>query len=155
MRTTINHALDILENIEIEHTEVRHRELIRIVRRVQTDYLEIIETALSLLVQNKEDECQEYLKLERQKLDETKSRIGELISGDHDWPEEFQRLTIEYLFTRARLVDEIRMFPDIALELLERLTLDQSLSETITYLENAMTGKNALYQVLIQLVPDH
>ena len=163
MRTTINHALDILESIESQNTlpqetqspdtQVRYKELARVIRRVQTDYLEIIGNALSLLVQNKEDECRDYLRDERGKLDETKARIGELIGGDHQWNEEFQRLAIEYLFTRARLVDEIRMFPDIALELLERLTLDQTLAETITYLETAMTGKRNLYKELISLAP--
>ena len=53
----------------------------------------------------------------------------------------------------ARLVDEIRMFPDFALELLDRLTLDQSLHETITYLENAMTGKQDLFTALIHSNP--
>lgn len=154
MRTTINHALDILVAIETDNTHAQHRELVRVIRRVQTDYLEIIENALSLLVQNKEEECKTYLRDERAKLDATKTRIGELIGGEHPFEAEFQRLAIEYLFTRARLVDEIRMFPNIVLELLERLTLDQSLAETITYLENAMTGKRNLYLELIKLVPE-
>jgi len=153
MRTTINHALDVLEIDERSSTRENAAELVRVIRRVQSDYLEIIENALSLLVQNKELECKSYLNAEREKLEVTKERIGKMILADDRWPDEFHRLAIEYLYTRARLVDEIRMFPDIALELLERLTLDQSLNETITYLENAMTGKKNLYGVLIGQEP--
>ncbi len=150
MRTTINHALDLLEEDEHEHTRENAIEIIRVVRRVQDDYLEIIEMALSLLVQNRNDECQKYLNAEREKLESTKERISQMIGSDDRWDDDFHRLAIEYLYTRARLVDEIRMFPTIALELLERLTLDQSLSETITYLENAMTGKRDLFTALIE-----
>ncbi|MBL6690884.1 MAG: hypothetical protein ISP91_10875 [Pseudomonadales bacterium] len=77
-----------------------------------------------------------------------------MIGSDDRWHDDFHRLAIEYLYTRARLVDEIRMFPDIALELLERLTLDQSLAETITYLENAMTGKRNLFNALLNSLQD-
>jgi len=153
VRTTINHALDILETDELISTRQNAVELVRVIRRVQSDYLEIIENALSLLVQDKNPECKAYLNEEREKLESTKERIGTMILADDRWPDEFHRLAIEYLYTRARLVDEIRMFPDIALELLERLTLDQSLHETITYLENAMTGKKNLFGVLVDQEP--
>ncbi len=149
MRTTINHALDLLERDEQTTTE-DHAELTRVLRRVQSDYLEIIENALSLLIQRKTDECTTYLREERDKLDSTKARIGDMIASDDRWPDEYERLVIEYLFTRARLVDELRMFPGMALGLLERLTLDQSLSEMITHLENAMTGKIDLYDTLMK-----
>jgi hypothetical protein len=152
MRITINHAIDLLESDEKSAAPQNKEEILRIVRRVQSDYIEIIENALSLLLQvNKEDECYKYLADERLKLSDAKNRIGDMISGDDRWPDEFHRLVIEYLFTRARLVDEIRMFPNFALELLERLTLDQSLHETITYLENAMTGKKNLFNVLMDV----
>lgn len=152
MRTTINHALDLLEEDENEHSKENAVEIIRVIRRVQTDYLEIIEMALSLLVQDKNEECQQYLNAERQKLEDTKERIGSMIGSDDRWDDGFHRLAIEYLYTRARLVDEIRMFPAIALELLERLSLDQSLGETITYLENAMTGKRDLFNALLSSI---
>lgn len=148
MRTTINHALDLLASNADARTAEQHHELTRIIRRVQSDYLEIIENALSLLVQQRETECYDYLAAEREKLELTKDRIGRMISQEELWQIEYDRLAIEYLFTRARLVDEIRMFPDIALELLERMTLDQSISETITYLERAMTGKQNLFTAL-------
>jgi len=155
MRTTINHALDLLEEDEHLHSRDNAVEIIRVIRRVQTDYLEIIEMALSLLVQGRNEECQEYLNAERTKLDSTKERIGQMIGSDDRWDDDFHRLAIEYLYTRARLVDEIRMFPDIALELLERLTLDQSLAETITCLENAMTGKKDLFSALLNALQDN
>ncbi len=165
MRTTINHALDLLEEDESlrtsdktsdktsEKTINNGKEIIRVVKRVQEDYLEIIETALSLLIQQKEDESKAYLREERQKLIATKERIAALISSEERWPDSFHRAAIEYLYTRARLVDEIRMFPNIALELLDRPTLDQSLAETINYLENAMTGKRDLLEKVINAEP--
>lgn len=153
MRTTINHALDILERDQETPDKKNAVELLRVLRRVQSDYLEIVENALSLLVQTKQDECQEYLTDERNKLEATKERISELIMEEDRWIDDFHRLAIEYLYTRARLVDEIRLFPNFALELLERLTLDQSLGEMITYLEEAMTGKKDLFGKLLKAAP--
>jgi hypothetical protein len=151
MRTTINHAIDLL--LQSEKDSQSESELVRIVRRVQEDFLEIIENALSLLVQDKSVECDTYLRDERQKLIQTKDRVGELIADDGRWESEFHRLVIEYLFTRARLVDEIRQFPNFALERLERLTLDESLGESIIFLEEAMTGKKDLFARLIEAGP--
>lgn len=150
MRTTIAHALDILAQHRASPDDDTLAELKRVVRRVQDDYTEIIENALSLLMQRQQEECTAYLTSEREKLDEVKNRIGEMITADgEEWSDSFERLVIEYLFTRARLVDELRQFPTMALELLERLTLDQSLAETIAFLENAMTGKKALFNSLM------
>lgn len=154
MRTTINHALDLIERHAADWHDERTLELTRVIRRVQGDYLEIIENALSLLVQHKEDECQAYLREEREKLADCKERIADLIADDARWSDDYHRLAIEYLFSRARLVDEIRLFPDFALQLLERMTLDQTLHETITYLENAMTGKSDLFDKLVGNQPD-
>ena len=154
MRTTISHALDILEKDSTDASPENTIELIRVIRRVQSDYLEIIEAALSLLIQNKDDECLTYLTEERDKLEGCKARVGELVSHEGRWTDDFHRSAIEYLYTRARLVDEIRMFPDFALQLLERLTLDQSLSEMIAYLETAMTGKKGLYDELVTHSPE-
>ena len=150
MRTTIAHALDLLEAHRNNPDKDTLLELLRVIRRVQDDYIEIIENALSLLMQRQQEECTTYLKNERDKLDQTKDRIGRMVGAeDASWADEFHRLVIEYLFTRARLVDELRLFPTMALELLERLTLDQSLKETIDFLENAMTGKKALFDTLM------
>lgn len=150
MRTTINHALDILERDLMEPSPDTAGELLRIVRRVQDDYLEIIENALSLLIQARHDECRQYLTQEREKLEETKERIRALLAAEDRWQQDFHRLNIEYLFTRARLVDEIRLFPNFALQLLERMTLDQSLAEMINYLEHAMTGRQNLFNTLME-----
>jgi hypothetical protein len=149
VRTTINHAIDIIQIDVSEPSDENKAELVRVIRRVQSDYLEIIETALSLLIQNKDDECQAYLQTERSKVEDAKLRIGDLVSQEELWTDPFHRSAIEYLYTRARLVDEIRMFPDFALQLLERLTLDQSKSEMVAYLETAMTGKKGLYEDVI------
>ncbi len=150
MRTTINHAVDVL--LRLETGEDEPQELIRTIKRVQRDYLEIIGTALSLLVQGKEDECADYLNDERKKLEPVKLRIAELVGEEGRWEDDLHRMAIEYLYTRARLVDEIRMFPRFAMQLLERLTLDESLEETITYLEEAMTGKQNLFNNLVNSV---
>ena len=155
MRTTISHALDPLQMAENDLSEANVTELLRVIRRVQSDYLEIVENALSLLVQDRNDECVDYLREERHKLNDTREQIGSVIGDEDRWPEPFQRLVIEYLFTRARLVDEIRMFPDIAMELLGRMTLDQSLAETVSYLETAMTGKHDLFNSLLAAAPRH
>ena len=155
MRTTINHALDILEKDEYATCLERAQnsdELLRVLKRVQTDYVETIETALSLLVQDKDNECQIYLKNERAKLEATKERIANLLIDEERWTTPLHRLSIEYLFTRARLVDEIRLFPHFSLELLDRLTLDQSLTQTITYLEEAMTGKRDLFIAIQEII---
>ena len=153
MRTTINHAIDILDRHDQEGEPDQTEELIRVIRRVQSDYLEIIENALSLLIQDREDECMEYLREEREKLDNSKVRISQLIANEKRWSNEFHRLAIEYLFSRARLVDEIRLFPNFAVQLLERMTLDQTLNETITYLEKAMTGKTDLFDTILKHSP--
>jgi hypothetical protein len=150
MRTTINHAIDILDRHDQEGGQDQTEELIRVIRRVQSDYLEIIENALSLLIQDREDECMQYLREEREKLENAKARISQLIADESRWDNEFHRIAIEYLFSRARLVDEIRLFPNFALQLLERMTLDQTLNETITYLEKAMTGKTDLFANILK-----
>lgn len=53
MRTTINHALDIIEHEAPGCSPDQVSELMRVIHRVQADYAEIIENALSLLVQRK------------------------------------------------------------------------------------------------------
>lgn len=154
MRTTINHATEIIQRDQENPSPGNRAELVRVVRRVQQDYQEIIETALSLLVQDKQNECLDYLQEERDKLETCKARIAALLSDEDRWSEPLHRAAIEYLFTRARLVDEIRQFPNFAMQLLERMTLDQSLAETINYLETAMTGKSDLFEQVVSHVPD-
>lgn len=112
---------------------------------IQVEYMATIKKSLSLLVSGEEAESYALLADRRNDLEPARERLGRLITeerqGDHPW----FRLVIEYLFTRARLVEELKMFPEFGMQLLDRLTLDQSLEETIYYLESAMTGKRNLY----------
>ena len=101
-------------------------------------------------MQHKQDESNIYLRNERTKLELVKERIRQLVADINSWQDEQIKLTTEYLFTRARLVDELRMFPNFTLELLERQTLAQTMAETISYIETAMTGKHDLYEQLIK-----
>ena len=154
MHTIIGKAVDLLEHIDGSSPALNDSEsLARIVMQVQQEYTEIIKKALSLLVQNKRDECHNWLQNERDKLEPVKEKISTLASDTSRWQNEYLKLSIEYLFTRSRLVDELRMFPNFALELLERQTLDKALSETISYLETAMTGKQKLFERLIKIQP--
>ena len=125
-------------------------ELVSAIDDVQDAYLEIIKHALSLLMLSNTIRCKEYLTEQRQSLEPCKARIGDLVEAlalAHA-PTEHHRLLIEYLYTLARLVDEIRIFPNFAIELLERSTMSESLDETISHLEHAMTGKLHLYNEL-------
>jgi len=154
MHTIIGKAVDLLEHIDGTSPALNDTEsLIQIIMQVQQEYLDVIKKALSLLVQDKPDECHNLLQNERDKLESVKEKISTLASDTSRWQSEYLKLSIEYLFTRARLVDELRMFPDFTLELLERQTVDQALSETISYLETAMTGKKELFEKLRQLQP--
>lgn len=154
MHTIIGKAVDLLEHIDGTSPALNDTEsLIQIIMQVQQEYLEVIKKALSLLVQDKPDECHNLLQSERDKLESVKEKISTLASDTSRWQNEYLKLSIEYLFTRARLVDELRMFPDFTLELLERQTVDQALSETISYLETAMTGKKELFEKLRKLQP--
>ena len=154
MHTIIGKAVDLLEHIDrispaLDDTEA----LTQTVMQVQQEYIEIIKKALSLLVQDRRDECHNFLQNERDQLEPVKEKIRALASDASRWQNEYLKLSIEYLFTRARLVDELRMFPSFTLELLERQTLDKALSETISYLETAMTGKQNLFEQLIKIQP--
>jgi|TARA_B110000263_G_scaffold222945_1_gene212361 hypothetical protein len=140
----ISRVLDIMEQDD-------QVELVSAIDDVQDAYLEIIKHALSLLMQSNTIRCKEYLTEQRQSLEPCKARIGELVEALANAPNEHHRLLIEYLYTRARLVDEIRIFPNFAIELLERSTMSESLDETISHLEHAMTGKVHLYNELQML----
>ncbi|MBQ75296.1 MAG: hypothetical protein CMQ20_09795 [Gammaproteobacteria bacterium] len=154
MHITIGKAVDLLESMDRASPALNDSEsLAKIVRLVQEEYLAIIREALSLLVQHKLDESNSYLHNERVKLEPVKGRIRRLVTDIDSWQDEQLKLSIEYLFTRARLVDELRMFPNFTLELLERQTLDQTMAETISYLETAMTGKQNLFEQLARQQP--
>ncbi len=151
MCTTIGKTVDFLEIMDRASAAPNDSEsLAQIIGQVQEEYLGIIREGLSLLVQHKQDESNIYLRNERTKLELVKERIRQLVADINSWQDEQIKLTTEYLFTRARLVDELRMFPNFTLELLERQTLAQTMAETISYIETAMTGKNDLYEQLIK-----
>ena len=143
----IEHISRVLDIMEQDNQD----ELVSAIDDVQDAYLEIIKHALSLLMLSNTIRCKEYLTEQRQSLEPCKARIGELVEALANAPNEHHRLLIEYLYTRARLVDEIRIFPNFAIELLERSTISESLDETISHLEHAMTGKVHLYNELQML----
>ena len=144
MLENINKVLDILERQSQEN-------LLQAIDEVQESYLKIIRHSLSLLTQSDTERCKEYLTEQREQLEPGKERIAKLVQVIADANNEHHKLVIEYLYTRARLVDEIRAFPNFAVELLERPTMSESLDETISHLERSMTGKVHLYTELQML----
>lgn len=140
----IEHISGVLDIIE-QDDQV---EMVSAIDDVQDAYLEIIKHALSLLMQSDTMRCKEYLTEQRHLLEPCKARIGDLVEALAHAPDEHHRLLIEYLHTHARLVDETRIFPNFAIELLERSTMSESLDATISHLEHAMTGKVHLYNEL-------
>ncbi|HAK50356.1 MAG TPA: hypothetical protein DCM54_00410 [Gammaproteobacteria bacterium] len=143
----IHRVLDILEH--------QHQgNLLQAIDDVQESYLEIIRHSLSLLTQSDAERCEAYLGEQRDLLEPGKERIATLVHVFADANNEHHKLVIEYLYTRARLVDEIRAFPNFAIELLERPTMSESLEETISHLERSMTGKVRLYTELQMLTDD-
>jgi hypothetical protein len=155
MRAEISRAADLLEQMDgAAPAPEDAASLFRILSRVQQEYVEIIKNALSLLMQDRRQESHNFLQSQRDQLDAEKEKISSLLSDTGRWQDDYLKLSIEYLYTRARLVDDVRMFPDFTLQLLERHTLDETLEETISYLEMAMTGKHKLFEQLAGLQPE-
>ena len=151
MRQFIEDALDQTRQLVSQGEPVEKDALARLdetLEAIQSQYLEIIRQALSLLVTDKEEECHELLSRQREELDPLRNRIGGFVIDEQYGRHAYFKLVIEYLFTRVRLVEELKMFPAFGMQLLDRLTLDQSLEETINYLESAMTGKQNLFENL-------
>lgn len=148
MRATINQTLDLIDQM-LEpgggRNQEVHQTLLRHIEQVQDAYMEVIQQALRLLVQNRIDESHDLLQQQRDDLTSTFARIGTLIDDISEADEPLIKITVEYLFTRARLVDELKMFPAFGVELLERLSLDESIDATVDYMEDVMTGKKNLY----------
>jgi len=156
MYKQIETCLDTLETLRGHHrgdgsnldTDWR-KQLEQQFKAVQQAYLDVIRRALSLLVQNHQTECLLLLQEQRDLLEPAKFRIAAMVADPDAWLLPATRSGIEYLFTRARLVDELKMFPSFALDLLERHSFDQSIEETITHLEYTMTGRKSLYETLL------
>lgn len=166
MRAEINHSLDVIDAMlepsagsdsiypnGSQDPELR-ADLKYNIEKVQDAYMELIQQALRLLMSNRTDESHQLLQLERQNLASTFERIGTLIEDVSEADEPLIKSAIEYLFTRARLVDELKMFPAFGMELLDRLTLDESIDATIDYMEAVMTGKKNLYSRVVDALTE-
>ena len=153
MRATINQTLDLVDALLLTEAGSRGSESLEQLKdhieRVQDAYIDIIQQALRLLMMDRLDDCHELLQNQRQGLNSTFERIGNLIEDVSDSDEVLVKTVIEYLFTRARLVDELKMFPGFGIELLERLTFDESIEATVDYMEAVMTGKKHLYSRVV------
>tara|TARA_R110002072_G_scaffold64_9_gene416 strand:- start:6044 stop:6565 length:522 start_codon:yes stop_codon:yes gene_type:complete len=166
MRAEINHSLDVIDAMlepsagsdsiypnGSQDPELR-ADLKYNIEKVQDAYMELIQQALRLLMSNRTDESHQLLQLERQNLASTFERIGTLIEDVSEADEPLIKSAIEYLFTRARLVDELKMFPAFGMELLDRLTLDESIDATIDYMEAVMTGKKNLFSRVVDALTE-
>ena len=166
MRAEINHSLDVIDAMlepsagsdsiypnGSQDPELR-ADLKYNIEKVQDAYMELIQQALRLLMSNRTDESHQLLQLERQNLASTFERIATLIEDVSEADEPLIKSAIEYLFTRARLVDELKMFPAFGMELLDRLTLDESIDATIDYMEAVMTGKKNLFSRVVDALTE-
>jgi hypothetical protein len=152
MRAAINQTLDLLDRM-LEPGgptgKAMHRELRANIEQVQDNYIEVVQQALRLLMLNRVAESHELLQQQRDDLASTFARIGTLIEDISEEDEPLIKATVEYLFTRARLVDELKMFPAFGVELLERMSLDDSIDATVEYMEAVMIGKKHLYRRVV------
>lgn len=149
MRAEINHTLDLLDAILKPHPAARGVDTLAQIKDsvevVQDAYIEVIQQSLRLLMMNRLDDCHDLLQVQRDQLTTTNERIGNMIEDIADSDQILVKTIVEYLFTRARLVDELKLFPQFGIELLERLTLDESIDATVDYMEAVMTGKKNLH----------
>ncbi|MFT7688180.1 MAG: CII-binding regulator of phage lambda lysogenization HflD [Candidatus Azotimanducaceae bacterium] len=161
MRTEINLVLDLVEDLYKPNdscstpSKKDYEQAMSALQLVQDAYVEIIQQALKALMNNDETGSHDMLHKQREALTSTLERIADLIEEIAASEQEFLKMIIEYLYTRARLVDELKMFPQLGLELLDRMTFDESLEETIYYMESVMTGKSSLYQNIISHFDTH
>lgn len=153
MRAEINQTLDLIDAMLEPDATARGAASFAQIREsievVQDAYIEVIQQSLRLLMMNRMEDCHNLLQVQRDQLNTTFERIGNLIEDISDSDQALLKIIVEYLFTRARLVDELKMFPQFGIELLERLTLDESIEATVDYMEAVMTGKKNLYPRVI------
>jgi len=158
MRAEINHSLDVIDAMlepgSGSHHAALRQDLKHNIEKVQDAYMELIQQALSLLMSDRMDDSHELLQNQREQLSSTFERIGTLIDDISETNEALIKSAVEYLFTRARLVDELKMFPAFGMELLERLTLDESIDATIDYMEAVMTGKKNLFSRVLNALAE-
>ena len=153
MQTTIEKSLVLLEEMivldEDQHDHGMLSELIESLEPIQEAYVEVILQALRLLMQGEEALSSELMQDQRDKLELPLARIAIAVPVVSEFKAPLLKLIVEFLYTRSRLVDEVKMFPDFSLQLLERMSVDQSLDEVIHHLELVMTGKRGLYQNIL------
>lgn len=153
MQTTIEKSLILLEEMivldEDQHDHGMLSELIESLEPIQEAYVEVILQALRLLMQGEEALSCELMQDQRDKLELPLARIAIAVPVVSEFKAPLLKLIVEFLYTRSRLVDEVKMFPDFSLQLLERMSVDQSLDEVIHHLELVMTGKRGLYQNIL------
>ncbi len=153
MQTTIEKSLVLLEEMivldEDQHDHGMLSELIESLEPIQEAYVEVILQALRLLMQGEEALSCELMQDQRDKLELPLARIAIAVPVVSEFKAPLLKLIVEFLYTRSRLVDEVKMFPDFSLQLLERMSVDQSLDEVIHHLELVMTGKRGLYQNIL------
>lgn len=158
MRAEINQTLDLIDALLSPTAPARDAEtraqLKQCIEKVQDAYLEVIQQALRLIMMNRFDESHDLLQSQREQLTSTFERIGTLIEDVSEEDEPLIKALVEYLFTRARLVDELKMFPTFGMELLDRLTLDESIDATIEYMEAVMTGKRNLFDRVVNALTE-
>lgn len=116
---------------------------------IQDAYESLLSESLTLLMSGYRDECVHQLQIQREKLAPSLERLSPMIEQLVDTDSELVKMIVEYLYTRARLVDEIKMFPDFGLELLKNLSVDDSLEKVILRLEFVMTGRQGLYSAIM------
>ena len=161
MRAEINLVLDLVEDLYKPDNSCSaasskdYSQVISVLQLVQDAYVEIIQQALKALMNNDENKSHDLLQKQRQELVSTLERIANLIEVIATSDDAFLKMIIEYVYTRARLVDELKMFPRFGLELLDRMTFDESLDETIHSMESVMTGKSRLYQNIMSYFDEH
>ena len=158
MRNLINQALDQLDALYLPGNQPPVKAellpLLATLQQIHEAHVDIIQQAVSSLMKDQVKESHDLLQHQRNELESTLARIANLIEEISKTGQPLNKLVIEYLHTRTRLVDDVRMFPEYVLVLLETLTLDESLAATISQMEFAMTGKRGLFQNIQALIND-
>ena len=152
MRLLIAKSLDRLDKLSMTGAVLDRNELSPLVLTlppIQDAYESLIQQSLSLLAKGKVDEGLELLHTECAELQTIQERIGYFVGQVAPLDQPFIRLVLEYLHTRTRLLDQIKMFPGFGIKLLEKASVDESLEDIIYMMELAMTGKEGLYQALM------
>ena len=155
MKIAINKALDLLESSFTPQSKSISADdltdVIDALMPVHDLYLELIAESISHLRKGQIQASHDLLQDERSKLTTTLERIGHLVEQTDELDDDLLKLIVLYLFSRARLLDELKMFPKFGRNLVERLEPDEDVDETIGFMESVMTGHKDLYHQILQL----